>query len=237
MWAQRCMHEASLHEQNCLITLTYRETDGNVNKRDLQKFFKRLRRRIEPTRIRYFACGEYGGQRGRPHYHIVCFGWFPPDAKFVTTKKGVDYYGSKFLEEVWQSDEEFRQGYRKGGFVSVADINFKACRYCCKYLQKLDKREHEVKPFTVMSRKPGIGANFVSEDMIADGMMYLDGKILPIPKFYIDKLKQRGYNVDILKAKREYIYRNKTGALNSDSAVDSARRRGIILEERLYKMR
>ncbi len=231
------MDEAKLHKENCLITLTYKETDGNVNKRDLQKFFKRLRRRIAPKTIRYYACGEYGGRNDRPHYHIVCFGWFPHDAKYVTTKKGVEYYGSKFLEEVWRNDEEARQDGREGGFVSIAALNFRACRYCCKYLQKLDDRHHKVKPFTVMSRKPGIGANSVNPNMLVNGLMYCDGKTIPIPKFYVDKLKQMGYNVDVLKARREYIYRNKADSFYNPSAVDSARERGRIQLDRLKHMR
>lgn len=243
------MDEAKDHKQNCLVTLTYKETDGNVSKRDLQKFIKRLRRRIEPQRIRYYACGEYGGRRGRPHYHIIVFGWFPHDAKYICTKKGAPYYGSRFLEEVWQCDEEAWQNGRQGGFVSVTTLNFDACRYCCKYLQKLDRRYHEVAPFTVMSRKPGIGANAVNPDLLLNGVMYANGKSLPIPKFYVDKLEQSGYNVDVLKARRSYIYTNKQGSFEpmdengfidckaQQSAVDSARRRGEIIEARLYKMR
>ena len=213
MWAQRCMDEAKLHNSNCMVTLTYETTDYKLHKRDLQKFLKRLRRRIEPIKIRYYACGEYGSLKGRPHYHLIIFGWFPHDAEFVCKKKGVSYYGSKFLEEIWRNDEEARQGGRQGGFVSVTDINFKTCRYCCKYLQKLDERCHEVMPFTVMSRKPGIGAHSVTDEMLLTGMMYCEGKSLPIPKFYVDKLEQKGYNVDVLKARRSYVYENKYNTL------------------------
>lgn len=249
MWAQRCMDEAKLHKENCLITLTYEVTDGNLYKRDVQKFIKRLRRRIEPKKIRFYLCGEYGGRRNRPHYHVVCFGWFPPDAKYVCTKKGVDYFGSEQLAEIWRSDEEARQNGRQGGFVSVATLNFRACRYCCKYLQKLDERPHKVMPFTLMSRRPGIGAQAVKPEMLINGTMYCNGKSLPIPKFYVDKLEKFGYNVDVLKARRKYIYQNKQGTFYpvdingyrdyeaTRLAVDSARRRGEIIENRLRKMR
>lgn len=236
MWAKRCMDEASQYNENCMITLTYEETDGKLHKEHLQKFIKRLRRKLEPKRIRYYACGEYGGQRDRPHYHCLVFGYFPQDAKYICTKGGVEYYGSDFLEEVWKSDKEFGKSSCKGGFISITKLNFKACRYACKYLQKLDKREHSVKPFTVMSRKPGIGANAVDVSMLLNGVVYVDGKEYPIPKFYVDKLEQYGYNVDILKAKRKYIMQSKYGEYLQASAVDSARRRGDLIENRLHRM-
>lgn len=45
-----------------------------LSKEDLQKFFKRLRfslRKDFDAEIRYFACGEYGPDTFRPHYHII----------------------------------------------------------------------------------------------------------------------------------------------------------------------
>ena len=61
-WASRCMHEASLHDHNCFITLTYDESnlpeDHSLQKDHFQKFLKRFRKAIFPTKIRYFMCGE-----------------------------------------------------------------------------------------------------------------------------------------------------------------------------------
>lgn len=80
MWADRCMLEALDHKENCFITLTYDDlniplVDGvrpdtgevtkfkTLDKRDLQLFVKRLRKRLGgDVKIRYFACGEYGEQ-------------------------------------------------------------------------------------------------------------------------------------------------------------------------------
>ena len=47
---------------------------GYLRKADLQKFFKRLRyylNNITDANLYYFACGEYGPQSLRPHYHFV----------------------------------------------------------------------------------------------------------------------------------------------------------------------
>ena len=91
-------------------------------------------------------------------------------------------------------------------------------------------------PFTVMSRKPGIGAHSVTDEMLLTGMMYCEGKSLPIPKFYVDKLEQKGYNVDVLKARRSYVYENKYNTVTDETAVDSARKRGEYYMRNLKRM-
>ena len=42
-------------------------------KRDFQLLMKRIRRRFPDDHIRFFACGEYGSQTFRPHYHAIVF--------------------------------------------------------------------------------------------------------------------------------------------------------------------
>lgn len=49
-WALRCIHEASIYESNCFITLTFNKgtmnNTGTLVKSDFQKFMKRLRKRF-----------------------------------------------------------------------------------------------------------------------------------------------------------------------------------------------
>ena len=82
-WAIRCLHEKKMHERSCFITLTYDNNNlpnpPTVAKEELQKFFKRLRKKLVKEKIRYFACGEYGSQNFRPHYHAIIFGYMPSD--------------------------------------------------------------------------------------------------------------------------------------------------------------
>lgn len=82
-WAIRCVHEASLFESNCFITLTFDNEhlakDRSLDKGDFQRFVKRLRKfhcdfvwsgvsgcyvrrsvRLRGSGIRYFHAGEYG---------------------------------------------------------------------------------------------------------------------------------------------------------------------------------
>jgi len=85
-WAIRCMHEASLYERNCFITLTYSDeflpNDRSVNVRHFQLFMKKLRKRFGPN-IRFYHCGEYGEKTSRPHYHALLFNF---DYTFRTHK-------------------------------------------------------------------------------------------------------------------------------------------------------
>ena len=86
-WAVRCFHESQLHKDNSFITLTYNPenlpADNSISKDELQRFFKRLRRKIEPKKVRYFACGEYGDKTERPHYHAIVFNLPKPFDKYI----------------------------------------------------------------------------------------------------------------------------------------------------------
>ena len=77
-WSLRMLHELTYHPQSSFITLTYDDyhlpSDNSLKKRHLQLFIKRLRKNLGERRIKYFACGEYGGQTMRPHYHAILFG-------------------------------------------------------------------------------------------------------------------------------------------------------------------
>lgn len=163
-WAVRCMHEASLHAENCFVTLTYDEGDlpigGSLVKRDWQLFAKRLRKRVGP--FRYFHCGEYGEQLARPHYHACVFGYDFPDRVFFKESGGCRLYTSVLLDSVWGR-----------GFATVGDVTFESAayvaRYCVKKVTGVDADEHylrldcfgsayQVEPeYVTMSRRPGIG--------------------------------------------------------------------------------
>ena len=77
-WAIRCEHEMEEWQHASFIRLSYADenlpADHSVSKSELQNFFKRLRKRLG-TPIKYLACGEYGEQTERPHYHALIFGY------------------------------------------------------------------------------------------------------------------------------------------------------------------
>ncbi len=165
-WAMRCMHESRLHKENCFVTFTYNDEhvrwssvtgEQTLFKKDLQLFWKRLRKALDPIKFRYFACGEYGDTTNRPHYHAIIFGYdFKDKELYSVSPAGFPLYTSKFLDDVWSL-----------GQCKIADVSFDSCAYVARYvMKKLSGAEADIKyegiqkEFTVMSRKPGIGRDF-----------------------------------------------------------------------------
>ena len=120
-FALRCVLEAKEYKQNCMLTLTYKNNPITLVKRDLQLFLKRLRKKI--GKVRYFACGEYGTKGKRPHYHIILFGYSPPDLEYFFDRNNNPVYKSKEIEKIWNL-----------GFVSVGELNFKTAKYTLQYI-------------------------------------------------------------------------------------------------------
>ena len=109
-WALRCVHEASLYDHNCFITLTFNDEnlpdDKSLKKEDFVLFMKRLRKKYDgltPVQcgdkviypIRFFHCGEYGDQFSRPHHHACIFNFDFHDKELWTVRDGVCLYRSE----------------------------------------------------------------------------------------------------------------------------------------------
>lgn len=188
-WAVRCIHEASLHEQNCFVTLTYNDENmpNEVKVVDVQLFMKRLRERIDPVKVRFFCVGEYGEKFSRPHYHLLLFGWDFTDKYYWCGQGKSRQYRSPLLESLWTA------GFSTIGTVTPSSAQYVA-QYCTKIVTGKKKEEHYKgrKPeFMIMSRRPGLGTGwlekygnvlFERDFVVVDG-----GKRLAIPRFYLDK--------------------------------------------------
>lgn len=86
-WSVRLMQELKDSTSAHFLTLTYDTNSVHItpngfmdlSKRDVQLFFKRLRKAhaknnaFKGRRLKYYLCGEYGGRSFRPHYHIILF--------------------------------------------------------------------------------------------------------------------------------------------------------------------
>lgn len=165
-WAVRIMHEASLHERNCFITLTYDDehlpSDHSLNVVHFQKFMKRFRKSVCGN-VRFFHCGEYGEKFHRPHYHACVFGHDFPDRFPFSGTSGSPLFVSESLSRLW-----------KFGFSTVGDLTFESAAYCARYVTKkvtgeMASAHYErvsaltgeiftvVPEYTTMSRRPGIG--------------------------------------------------------------------------------
>lgn len=224
-WAVRCVHESLMHERNCFVTLTYRDSslplDMSLDVSHWQKFAKRVRKELGP--FRFFHCGEYGEQSLRPHYHACLFGLdFSEDRIYI---KGSDFqrlYTSPTLERLW--------GY---GNVSVGNLDYESAayvaRYCTKkitgelaeghYLRYNDDGEvWSVRPeYCTMSRRPGIGSTwfdrFMSDVYPSDEVVHKGKKHLP-PKYYDGKLPE--VELEFYKAKRRAAAKRRSAELTPE---------------------
>lgn len=170
-WAHRIMLEAELHGDNAFLTLTYADEHLHVlpNGRatlvanDVKDWLKRLRKKIEPTRVRYFLVGEYGEETQRPHYHAALFGF--PRCSRGTTGFGLS---NPSWERCCASCQLVGTTWGKGK-VYVGNLEADSAQYVAGYVLKkmtrwddprLDCRDPE---FARMSLKPGIGADFMQK--------------------------------------------------------------------------
>ncbi|AXL15423.1 replication initiator protein [Microviridae sp.] len=186
-WAIRCYHEGQLHQESCFIDLTFAVEPPSVSKRDLQLFFKRLRKSLPGTKIRYFAVGEYGEKFSRPHYHVCIFGWSPKDRYFWDkSPKGTILYRSPHLETVWTA-----------GHVTVSDITAEAAGYAARYTLKKITGEKQEPHYG--GREPefntsslGLGKGWIEKyysDVCRDAFVVFKGKECPVPSYYSTWIK------------------------------------------------
>lgn len=192
-WAIRCTHEARYHTRKAFLTLTYdREhlpKDRSLQKRHLILFFKRLRHYAQGP-IKYFACGEYGDRRGRPHYHAIVFGHDFPDEQPVPNNEGAEYplYESETLNAIW-----FK------GAAKIGRVTDKSADYVARYtIKKIHKQKHYgpsgmAEPFCLMSK--GIGKSYYKEfktDIYpSDYIIHEDTKQKrTVPRYYDKQLEK-----------------------------------------------
>lgn len=201
-WATRLHFESKLHLESSFITLTYanphltfKNGNSQLVKSDLQKFFKRVRK--QGYAFRYYACGEYGSRTYRPHYHILLFGAVP---RLV-------------LEKAWSL-----------GQIHVGKVTQASIMYCLGYIvngKGWQMRNNRVPPFSLMSRKPGLGANYLNPQMIAwhhsdrKNYVLLDGQKRHLPRYYKSKIFSKLDHVRIAVRDQKASFERKVKWLRS----------------------
>lgn len=202
-WADRCVLEAQKWEHNVFVTLTYDDEHVPMNEdgsyftlkpEDFNLFIRRLRNRAKTSPIRYYMCGEYGSETMRPHYHAIIFNLEITDLKeYDPHKVGYHIYTSKWLNEIW-----------KLGECKIGTVTPQSAQYTAKYItKKNDKIAYDqmgiVPEYARMSRRPGIASDILESigmDIINGEELYTKpGHKLKIPKYYVNKLKEKEENV------------------------------------------
>lgn len=184
------------------VTLTYEDSNLKLHKGvpvlekpELQKFLKRLRRYCEPNLIRYFAIGEYGDIFQRPHYHLIIF------------NLDVNEENYQLLKKAWNK-----------GFVSISNVNPNRISYVTKYMFKFLREPNEDFPeFRLSSKNPGIGLQYVQDPAVQHWhltglrtkIVQPGGYQIPLPRYFKEKLFSKPYReLANKRAMDEYFDRN-----------------------------
>lgn len=208
-WAIRITHESQMYESNCFLTLTYDDprlpAHGQLVKRDLQLFFKRLRK--AGHKFRYVAAGEYGELKRRPHFHVALFGMdFRHDRiEYGTGIRGDKIYVSPSLGAIWNKST-FPFGH------TIGTLTFESAAYIARYITKKvtgpgasplplacnPETGEMVMPnpeFLLCSK--GIGRKWFQDFFMSDvfphaRVITAQGTPAPVPRFYKELLKEIG---------------------------------------------
>lgn len=216
IWTLRLMLEAAQCRAQ-FVTLTYRDEflPGELVPSHLTLYLKRLRFRIAPRKLRYYAVGEYGERRGRPHFHLVIYG-------DVSGEEIAECWGSNAVEVFdferrYVAERVFMAGL---GRVHIGELSVESAGYVASYTLKGmtkadDKRLGGRHPeFARMSLKPGIGAfaapvigakltskegvKYVASEHSVPPGLRVDGKVLPMGRYVRAKV---GEEIGVVKQK------------------------------------
>lgn len=195
-WAFRLREEWHRSPSSFFVTLTYEDErmpistsveystgalvyDGSVNKRDVQLFMKRLRKSIDPVKLRYYLISEYGPDTLRPHYHFIAF---------LDALVSPDYFDSH-VRKCWPSP-----------IVTVSSVTETRIKYVTEYALTRNSVPDRLAPnFRLVSRNPGIGASYV--ERMKDWHTGVDD----MSKRY-DLLDKDGFHCNMPRYYREKIY-------------------------------
>lgn len=184
-WSIRMIHELETCKGNgVFLTLTYNDwnmpDNGMLCKEDLQKFIKRFRKSLKGRKIKYFACGEYGGKTFRPHYHLILFNVWYDDFQLIGKS------GKRFV---------YRHPSWKKGLIDLASVEYGSMYYVAGYVQKKLENEgtvtEENREFQLQSQ--GIGKDWLFKNLcqvLADKEIRVDKYNASIPRYYMKKIDE-----------------------------------------------
>lgn len=196
------LHELMYHEKSCFITLTYSNEhipvshchyDKNIDlyfhprqtlrKKDFQLFMKRLRKSLPGKKIKYFACGEYGPETDRPHYHAIIFGL------------GLKDQDKQYIMNAWPFCDWNNQTIKRYSFGSAEEDSI---NYVAQYIDKKFSGPLEIEEFYLKNREPvfrllslGLGKEFVQDNaeiLKENKKITIGGEPRSIPRYYLKQL-------------------------------------------------
>lgn len=178
-WMHRILLESHMHDHNAFVTLTYENDEDrhSLNPKHIQDWLHRLRKAIEPSRVRYFVVGEYGDESQHAHYHGILFGFQTcvyGQSQF--NRRGICCPNCALVRDTWGK-----------GIVYLGTVESDSAQYVAGYTvkkmtSKNDPRLNNRHPeFARMSLKPGLGYHAMHE--VASQLMHfnLDTSQVDVP--------------------------------------------------------
>lgn len=168
-------------------------------KKEPSKFVKDLRNDLSNRKLKYFACGEYGEKKNRPHYHAIIFG----------LRESLE--DRTIVYENWQKcdrDYFFGRKWRD----SYGTVTPDSCAYVAGYCQKKkfgNEAESEytskgrIPPFQVQSQHIGeqyFLDNF--EQIVKDGYILYNGVRCSIPETFKKKYDLKMSDTDYMLSEK-----------------------------------
>jgi hypothetical protein len=179
---------------------------------------------------------------GRPHYHAILFGLDFDDKEIHSIKDGVRLYKSKTLKKIWG------HGHVTTGAVTRQSAAYVA-RYVIKklngdlsetYYQRLGENGElfPVEPeYTTMSRRPGIGDTWYKKfkgDLFPYDECIVEGKKVPVPSYYLKKLKkEQPHTHEVIRKKRL----KKALKSKADNTPERLKAKEECTKARVYKLK
>lgn len=249
-WIFRLMQQDKVSESASFVTLTYKTKYVPMSKRgfmtlppkastkdapcpiNFQAFMKRLRKWHKNKTLRYYAVGEYGSERMRPHFHAIIFN-----------------LDREYVERAW-SDPKTGEPL---GDVFIGEVTGASVAYTTKYMSKgklipVHANDDRLPEYSLMSKKLGI--NYLTPDIIRYHQADLTrnyitlegGHKIALPRYFREKIyteEQRRDQGPLIKeiaekqaAEREREYVTRTGDADSYVAKEFEARAAILTSYR-----
>lgn len=259
-WTIRLKEELRASGSASFITLTYADeylpkyypddSDNwiaSLSKRDIQLFLKQIRNyhtrvvvpvhsvlkvsllsekgpNLASSTIRYFCAGEYGSQTFRPHYHILLF-----NAEKILVDN---------IHEIWHR-----------GNVKTLPVHAGSLHYVTKYLinptpDKFVEYPGLQKPFLLMSRRPGIGFQYLSRvgdyhEKTEHEYYVMEGSKSALPRYYADKVwnsEEDKLKMALKRTKKNQDVRDKEDQENIKLGYDPNKQRFLRAQEKIRRI-
>lgn len=192
-WIIRLKKEMDAASTCYFLTLTYDDEHLPINdagfptlvKSDFVDWFKRFRERSNRDwsgaarlKMKYFAVGEYGGDLGRPHYHLLLFNY----------PFGIDNLHD-IGHELWSKCVDYEFDCRIGSGALIGYIT----KYMLKQYDDDSLDSSQLRPFRLLSK--GLGKSIVDDSYLVDYLRdarsrtISDGRFkYRVPRYFKDKI-------------------------------------------------